>query len=148
MALYTSRNWSTTEWDCLQRSSNEYAWDDENGRLNTDNEYTANLFRILDMLRDWNPNWVVNWTNSGYKSGYRTPEINAEVGGVWNSNHRYGRAADIHESNTDATAEALAETIKAAAKYNGLLDKIELGIYQGQGWCHIGVTDYQSIYYA
>lgn len=133
MALYTSRNWSTTEWDCLQRSANDYAWDDENGRLNTNNEKTANLFRILDMLRDWNPHWMVNWTNSGYKSGYRTPEINEEVGGIWNSNYRYGCAADIHEANTDATTEALAETIKAAAEYNGLLDQIELGIYQGQG---------------
>lgn len=148
MALYISRNWSTTEWDCLQRSANDYAWDDENGRLNTNNEKTANLFKILDMLRDWNPHWMVNWTNSGYKSGYRTPEINEEVGGVWNSNHRYGCAADIHEANTDATAEALAETIKAAAEYNGLLDQIELGIYQGQGWCHIGTPGYQSIYYA
>ena len=100
------------------------------------------------MLRDWNPHWVVNWGSSGYKSGYRTPEINEIMGGVPNSNHRYGRAADIHEANTDATAEALAETIKAAAKYNGLLDKIELGIYSGQGWCHIGCWDHQSIYYA
>ena len=148
MALYTSKHWSVTEWDCLQRSYNEYAWDDENGRLNTDNVDTANLFKILDTLREWNPHWVVNWTQAGYKSGYRTPEINAEVGGVPTSNHRFGRAADIHESNTDATAEALAETIEAAAKAWGLENSIELGIYQGQGWCHIGCWDHRSIYYA
>lgn len=147
MALYTSRHWSTTEWDCLQREANPYAWDDEYGKLNTDNEQTANLFKILDMLRDWNPHWVVNWTNDGYKSGYRTKSINREVGGVSTSNHIYGCAADIHESNTDATAEALAETIKAAAKYNGLEDQIELGIYSGQGWCHIATPGWKSIYY-
>lgn len=144
---YTSKHWSTTEWDCLQRSSNPYAYDDANGHLTTDNDKTANLFRILDMLRDWNPNWIINWTNAGYKSGYRTEAVNTEVGGVSTSNHLYGCAADIHESNTDASAEALAETIKAAAKYNGLEDQIELGIYSGQGWCHIATPGYQNIYF-
>ena len=72
------------------------------------------------------PTGWLNWGSSGYKSGYRTPEINEIMGGVWNSNHRYGCAADIHEGNTDATAEALAETIKAAAEYNGLLDRLNL----------------------
>lgn len=145
---YVSRNWSTTEWDCFQRNSNEFAHDNENGRLVTNNENTAKLFMILDMLRDWNPYWIINWTNSGYKSGMRTPEVNAEVGGVPTSNHIYGCAADIHESNTDASAEALAETIKAAAKYNGFDDQIELGIYHGQGWCHIATPGYLYIYNA
>ena len=128
---YTSKHWSTTEWDCYQRSENEYAHDNKNGRLVTENEDTANLFKILDMLRDWNPNWVINWTEAGYKSGFRTRKVNAEVGGVTNSNHLFGCAADIHESNTDASAEELAETIKAAARYNGLENSIELGIYSG-----------------
>ena len=144
---YTSKHWSVTEWDCYQRRENEYAHDDENGRLVTENEDTANLFRILDMLRDWNPHWVVNWTNAGYKSGYRTRKVNAEVGGVTNSNHLFGCAADIHESNTDASAEELAETIKAAARYNGLGNQIELGIYSGQGWCHIATPGYSNVYY-
>lgn len=148
MALYRSKNWSVTEWDCFQRSENPYAWDDETGHLCTDNEKTANLFKILDMLRDWNPNWIVNWTSAGYKSGYRTKSVNREVGGTESSNHIYGCAADIHESNTDASAEALAETIKAAAKYNGLEDSIELGIYQGQGWCHIATPGWLNIYYS
>ena len=148
MALYTSKHWSTTEWDCYQRSENEYAWDDENGRLNTDNEDTANLFKILDMLREWNPHWVINWSYSGYKSGYRTKEVNDIMGGVWNSNHIYGRAADIHESNTDARAEDLAAAIEAAAESWGLQDKIELGIYTNEGWCHIACQDYRNIYYS
>ena len=84
MALYVSKHWSVTEWDCLQRSRNEYAWD-ENGRLCTNDEKTANLFRLLDMLRDWNSNWVINTTNAGYKSGFRTIEVNLAVGGEPNS---------------------------------------------------------------
>ena len=147
MALYISRHWSTTEWDCLQRSENEYAWDNEEGRLCTNNENTANLFKILDMLRDWNSEWVVNWTEAGYKSGFRTQEVNEEVGGVPSSFHALGCAADIHEWNTDAHAEALADTILNAAKYNGLEDKIELGIYYNQGWCHIATPGYRNIYY-
>ena len=67
---YVSKHWSTTEWDCYQRAENEYAHDNSEGKLVTEEEGTANLFRILDMLRDWNPNWVINWTNAGYKSGY------------------------------------------------------------------------------
>ena len=144
---YTSKHWSVTEWDCLQRSKNPYAWDDENGRLNTNNEKTANLFRILDLLRDWNPNWVINWTNSGWKSGYRTSEVNAAVGGTERSNHLYGCAADVHESNTDASGEALADAIRAAAEAWGLEDEIELGIYSS-GWCHIATPGYYSVYHS
>ena len=102
MALYVSKHWSVTEWDCLQRSRNEYAWD-ENGRLCTNDEKTANLFRLLDMLRDWNSNWVINTTNAGYKSGFRTIEVNLAVGGEPNSYHTRGCAADIHISGQDDT---------------------------------------------
>jgi len=148
MALYVSKHWSTTEWDCHHRAQNEYAWDNEDGRLCTNDEKTANLFKILDMLRDWNPYWVVNSTNAGYKSGYRTEKVNAEVGGVPNSNHLFGCAADIHESNTDASGDALATTIEAAAKYNGLSDQIELGVYDSAGWCHIATPGWYNKYYA
>ena len=45
--MYESKHWSVTEWDCWRRNSNEYAWDNENGKLCTNNEKTANLFKIL-----------------------------------------------------------------------------------------------------
>lgn len=146
--MYVSRHWSVTEWDCYGRDCNDYAWDNEDGKLCTNNEATIKLFMILDMLRDWNPNWIVNWTNDGWKSGYRTEYVNNMVGGVPNSNHTLGCAADIHEEDTDASSEALAETIQAAASYCGFEDDIELGIYLGQGWCHIGTPGYRNIYYA
>jgi len=69
-SLYVSRHWSVREWDCLKRSRNEYAWDNEHGRLCTNDENTANLFKVMDTLRDWNKGWVVNTTRAGYKSGY------------------------------------------------------------------------------
>ena len=82
--LYVSEHWSVREWDTLKHSSNEYAWDNEHGRLCTNDENAANLFKVLDTLRDWNPGWVVNTTRAGYKSGYRTPAVNGEVGGAAN----------------------------------------------------------------
>ena len=45
------------------------------------------------------------------------------------------------------TAEELAETIKAAARDNGLENSIELGIYSGQGWCHIATPGYRNVYF-
>lgn len=145
MPMYISKNWSTTEWDCHHRSENQYAYDNEEGLLCTDNPKTANLFKILDLLRDWNPNWVINWTEKGWKSGYRDEYVNAECGGTERSHHLAGCAADIHEANTDASGEALASAIQDAAKAYGLEDQIELGIYYD--WCHIATPGYYNLYY-
>lgn len=140
--MYVSKHWSTKEWDCLGRAENEFAFDNENGRLCTNDERTANLFRILDMLRDWNPDWVVNTTNAGYKSGYRNLEVNAEVGGEENSLHTQGCAADIHITSEDATDEALADTVLAAAEAWGLSDKLGIGCYGD--WIHIDTRGYTA----
>ena len=152
--MYVSKNWSTTEWDCHHRSVAEgpdqngnivvFAKDNENGRLTTDNEKTASLFKVLDLLRDWNPGWVINVTKAGYKSGYRTPEVNAEVDGVPNSFHTQGFAADIHNANDDnATAGSLAKTIRDAARAYGLEDQMGLGEYS-DGWCHVDFRGYAA----
>ena len=141
MALYVSKHWSVTEWDCLQRSRNEYAWD-ENGRLCTNDEKTANLFRLLDMLRDWNSNWVINTTNAGYKSGFRTIEVNLAVGGEPNSYHTRGCAADIHISGQDDTDTALADTVIVAAKAWGIEDQLGIGYYGD--WIHVDTRGYSS----
>lgn len=139
--MYKSKHWTVNEWDCLQRSENTFAWT-EGGRLCTDDERTANLFKILDMLRDWNPNWVVNTTNAGYKSGYRTPYINALVGGAEGSLHTQGCAADIHIAGQDDTDTALADTVLVAADAWGLKDKLGIGYYGD--WIHIDCRGYTS----
>lgn len=140
--LYISKHWSVTEWDCWRRTKNDYAWDNENGRLCTNDEKTANLFRILDMLRDWNTNWVINTTNAGYKSGFRTIEVNLAVGGEPNSYHTRGCAADIHISGQDDTDTALADTVITAARAWGLEYKLGIGYYGD--WIHIDTRGYSS----
>ena len=139
--LYKSKHWNVAEWDCLGRTENEYAWT-EDDCLCTDNENTANLFKILDMLRDWNPNWQVNTTKAGYHSGFRTIEINEEVGGEVGSYHTRGSAADICISNEDDTDEDLANTVLEAAKCFGLEDGLGIGYYGD--WVHVDYRGYTS----
>ena len=46
--------------------------------------------KILEPLREQLGNYHVTVT-----SGFRSPEVNEKTGGVWNSQHREGKAADI-----------------------------------------------------
>lgn len=151
--LYTSKFWSVKEWDCRQRSQNEFAWDNEEGKLCTDNENTANLFRVLDLVREWRinagfgpeKNWVVNFTEAGYKSGYRDEYVNRISGGVPNSNHTKGCAADICIAGQDDSDTALAQTIWAAAQSFGSLGlpgKLNIGYYGD--WIHIEFVEYRT----
>lgn len=140
--MYVSKHWSVTEWDCLKRSRNIYAWDNEEGSLCTNDTKTANLFRILDMLRDWQPNWVINSTSAGYKSGFRTIDVNLEVGGSAHSYHTRGCAADIHIAGQDDTDKALADTVITAARAWGLEYQLGIGYYGD--WIHIDTRGYTS----
>lgn len=132
--MYKSKHWTVDEWDCLRRGQNDYAYTDGDiGMLATENEGTAELFRLLDALREQNPNWICNFTNAGYKSGYRTPEVNTEVGGEYNSTHMRGIAADMHIANADYSGEELAAMVEETAANLGI--NIGLGIYDG--WVHV-----------
>lgn len=142
MNMYRSKHWSVTEWDCYGNAQNPYAWDDETGHLCTDNERTANLFKILDMLREWNPNWRVNMTYRGWNSGYRDAYVNARCGGVPDSYHMRGCAADIHIGGQDDTDTALADTVLVAAEAWGLEDKLGIGYYGD--WIHIDTRGYTA----
>lgn len=63
-------------------------------------------------------------------SGVRCPRHNAAVGGVGNSNHLYGRAADLHSSKHPLEMYRVAEEV--------LGDTGELGLYD---WgIHVGVN--------
>lgn len=63
-------------------------------------------------------------------SGVRCPQHNATVGGVGNSNHLYGRAADLHSSKSPMEMYRIAEEV--------LGNTGELGLYD---WgIHVGVN--------
>lgn len=55
-------------------------------------------------------------------SGVRCPEHNAEVGGVVNSEHLYGRAADLHSATSTAKMLAVAEAVMGNTGGIGLYD--------------------------
>jgi hypothetical protein len=69
-------------------------------------------------------------------SGVRCKQHNANVGGVSNSNHLYGKAADLH---SDKTPEEMAQVAESVMGNTG-----ELGIYE---WgIHVGVNCRYSRY--
>lgn len=55
-------------------------------------------------------------------SGVRCPKHNADVGGVANSEHLYGRAADLHSSASPARMKAVAEEVMGNTGGIGLYD--------------------------
>ena len=55
-------------------------------------------------------------------SGVRCSKHNAEVGGVYNSEHLYGRAADLHSSASPAEMKAVAEEVMGNTGGIGLYD--------------------------
>ena len=69
-------------------------------------------------------------------SGCRCPDHNAEVGGVSNSAHLVGQAADIMVNGWDATT--LGNKIKGLHK-QGLLQKITYCYLPGRNTVHIGI---------
>jgi len=69
-------------------------------------------------------------------SGVRCPQHNAAVGGVANSNHLYGKAADLHSSKSPEEMARVAEEV--------LGNTGEIGIYS---WgIHVGVNCRYSRY--
>ena len=55
-------------------------------------------------------------------SGVRCPTHNAEVGGVYNSEHLYGRAADLHSPASPAKMTAVAAAVMGTTRGIGLYD--------------------------
>lgn len=55
-------------------------------------------------------------------SGVRCQKHNADVGGVANSEHLYGRAADLHSSASPAKMKAVAEEVMGSTGGIGLYD--------------------------
>jgi uncharacterized protein YcbK (DUF882 family) len=55
-------------------------------------------------------------------SGYRCPELNKAIGGVANSQHLIGQAADISMGDKKSN-KVLFDTIKELGKYDQLIDE-------------------------
>lgn len=85
---------------------------------------TALVDNVLDPLRDWygKPIYV--------NSGYRCPALNKAVGGVANSQHLTGQAADIDTNNT-------AENHKLMKHIEENLDFDQLIWENGGAWVHV-----------
>ena len=69
------------------------------------------MVRVVDEIRH-RAGVPVTIVDSG-GSGIRCPEHNAEVGGVPNSEHKYGRAADLHSQLPPAELYRIAEKVTA-----------------------------------
>ena len=70
-------------------------------------------------------------------SGYRTPQYNTKVGGVDQSQHCYGTAADITVKGVDV------ETVAAYAR-KIMPDWGGVGLYKAQGFTHIDIREERS----
>ena len=69
------------------------------------------MVRVVDEIRR-RANVPISIVDSG-GSGIRCKEHNAEVGGVANSEHLYGRAADLHSSLPPSRLTQIAEQVTA-----------------------------------
>ena len=65
-------------------------------------------------------------------SGYRSPELNVRVGGVPNSQHTLGEAADIHTGGKE-TSEKMYHYIRTHLPYDQLILERRPGVY----WLHV-----------
>lgn len=94
-------------------------------------EHLNDLALALDDVRS-------EW-GSGIKitSGYRNDKLNSAVGGVPNSVHRLGWAADIYPSNGDY--EGFVKFIKEWAQHNDYDQIIEERSGKKSKWIHFGL---------
>jgi uncharacterized protein YcbK (DUF882 family) len=90
------------------------------------NECTAELVNALEALRD-----IVGDVPIIVDDAYRCPEHNQKVGGVPNSEHVLGLAADIKIKGM-TPAEMYAAALKVPAFANG-----GIGVAEHQGYIHV-----------
>ena len=89
------------------------------------NALTALVDTVLDPLRRaWGKPILVN-------SGYRCPALNKAVGGVSNSQHLYGEAADITTGSPEINRQLYELAVKLRLPFDQLIGE------QGCKWLHI-----------
>lgn len=87
--------------------SSEFACKDGCGGLNDGADIDPKLVDVLEAMRQLIGKPLV------LSCGYRCPKHNAEVGGVWNSQHVYGKAADV-QTPDGSTPRELADAADVA----------------------------------
>ncbi len=110
-SIPSSANFSITEFDC-------------NDGTPVPEEFYSNvqeLMNNLEVLRE-----ELDGNSIRVNSGYRTPDYNASVGGASNSQHKYGRAADIVVANY---SPSLVHTTIARLIRQGKMKEGGLGSY-------------------
>lgn len=70
----------------------------QTARIPTGKDIQRNIIRLADELDKIRIDWG---SAIGVTSWYRPPAINKQVGGVWNSMHLYGHAADLYPIGGD-----------------------------------------------
>lgn len=96
-------------------------------------EHLSELISFLDGLRTaWQSGIRIN-------SGYRNPSLNKAVGGVANSAHLTGYAADLYPTNGkfDDFVKFVTEYVKGKKFDQLLIEKNK----RGQRWLHFGLKD-------
>lgn len=83
------------------------------------------VLALLDPLRElWGKPIYVN-------SGYRSPELNKAVGGVANSQHIKGQAADITTGNAESNRKLFALIRDGGFDFDQLIDEAD------ETWIHV-----------
>ena len=85
---------------------------------------------VLQPLRDYMGEPVI------INSGYRSPELNKKVGGVRDSQHLIGEAADINCKGSMEYANRIIEFIMMNLKF----DQLILERNKGAFWVHVSYT--------
>lgn len=89
---------------------------------------TALCTKVLQPLRDW-------WGKEvKIGSGYRCPKLNAAVGGVTNSQHMKGQAADLCIDGDNAKGRAWFEWIRTYLEFDQLIFEHNS---KGNYWVHV-----------
>lgn len=128
-------NYFTIEELCKSDIANQYGID------NTPSpeviSHLEELGVLLDRIRS-------NWGSPiRVTSGYRCPELNKKVGGVKNSAHLYGYAADIqplHPSDFGAFCESVKRSVRGIPFDQVIIEQNS----RGSRWVHLSIMGVQG----
>lgn len=93
-----------------------------------------NLKRLCEVLEKVRV--ILNNEMIAISSGFRSERVNLAVGGVWNSMHLYGLAADF-TCPSFGTVKEVCDAIAPHVKELGI-DQL---IYEYSDWVHLGISD-------